>query len=88
MPTVKDTFDQMPSRFSSRPGRGGRTRPSSTTSPATAAGRGTPSSRTARVAVSTGPAARPILTLPGRRQDWIDMSTGKQNPQMLFMSGK
>jgi len=38
--------------------------------------------------VSTGAATSPNLTLQVGAQDWIDMSTGKQNPQMLFMSGK
>src|SRR5262249_56211704 len=38
--------------------------------------------------VSAGPATSPNLTLQVGAQDWIDMSTGKQNPQMLFMSGK
>ncbi len=39
-------------------------------------------------AVNRGPAASPNLTLTVGAQDWLDMTSGKQNPQMLFMSGK
>jgi putative sterol carrier protein len=39
-------------------------------------------------AVSQGPATAPTLTLQAGAQDWIDLSTGKKQPQMLFMSGK
>jgi putative sterol carrier protein len=38
--------------------------------------------------VSPGPAANPNLTLQIAGQDWLDMLSGKQSGQMLFMSGK
>ena len=38
--------------------------------------------------VTPGPAANPNLTLSIGAQDWLDMLSGKQSGQMLFMSGK
>jgi putative sterol carrier protein len=38
--------------------------------------------------VIAGAAASPNLTLSIAAQDWLDMLTGKQSGQMLFMSGK
>jgi putative sterol carrier protein len=38
--------------------------------------------------VAAGAAASPNLTLSIAAQDWLDMLTGKQSGQMLFMSGK
>ena len=38
--------------------------------------------------VNTGPATNPNLTLTIAGQDWLDMLSGKQSGQMLFMSGK
>ncbi|MEX2145752.1 MAG: SCP2 sterol-binding domain-containing protein, partial [Candidatus Rokuibacteriota bacterium] len=38
--------------------------------------------------VTPGPAATPNLTLNISSQDWLDMLSGKQSGQMLFMSGK
>ncbi len=38
--------------------------------------------------VKPGAAATPSLTLSMAAQDWLDMVTGKQTGQMLFMSGK
>jgi putative sterol carrier protein len=38
--------------------------------------------------VKEGPAPAPQLTLAMAAQDWVDMVTGKLNPQMAFMSGK
>ena len=38
--------------------------------------------------VSAGPAVNPNLTLQMAGQDWLDMLSGKQSGQMLFMSGK
>ena len=38
--------------------------------------------------VAEGPAASPTLTVQMSGQDWLDMLSGKQSGQMLFMSGK
>jgi putative sterol carrier protein len=38
--------------------------------------------------VNQGPATNPNLTLQVAGQDWLDMLSGKQSGQMLFMSGK
>jgi putative sterol carrier protein len=38
--------------------------------------------------VKSGAAASPNLTLSMAAQDWLDMVSGKQTGQMLFMSGK
>jgi putative sterol carrier protein len=38
--------------------------------------------------VKEGAAPTPNLTLQVGAQDWLDVTAGKQNPQMLFMSGK
>jgi putative sterol carrier protein len=38
--------------------------------------------------VTPGPAPTPNLTLSMTAQDWLDMVSGKQSGQMLFMSGK
>jgi len=39
-------------------------------------------------AVNPGPGPTPSLTLSMSAQDWLDMASGKQSGQMLFMSGK
>ena len=87
MPTVKDTFDQMPSRF-----RADRAAGTNATIQYDISGDGGGTwnavIKDGTCSVSTGPAASPSLPLQVGAQDWIDMSTGKQNPQMLFMSGK
>ena len=38
--------------------------------------------------VKEGAAASPNITLSMTAQDYVDMSTGKLNPQVAFMSGK
>jgi putative sterol carrier protein len=38
--------------------------------------------------VNEGAATNPNLTLSIAAQDWLDMLSGKQSGQMLFMSGK
>lgn len=38
--------------------------------------------------VKSGAAPSPSLTLSIAAQDWLDMVSGKQTGQMLFMSGK
>ena len=87
MPTVKETFDQMPSRF-----RADRAAGTNATVQYDISGEGGGTwnavIKDGTCSVSAGPAASPNLTLQVGAQDWLDMSTGKQNPQMLFMSGK
>jgi putative sterol carrier protein len=87
MPTVKETFDLMPSRF--RPekaagvnaviqydisGEGG--------------GSWYATIKEGKCSVSAGTAQGANLTLAMSSQDWLDMLAGKLNPQMAFMSGK
>ena len=38
--------------------------------------------------VKEGAAASPSITISMSAQDYVDMSTGKLNPQVAFMSGK
>jgi putative sterol carrier protein len=87
MPTVREIFEQMPSRF--RPDRAGGTN-ATVQYDITGEGGGTWHAviRDGTCAVQEGPAASPSLTLQASAQDWIDVTTGKQNPQMLFMAGK
>ena len=87
MPTVKETFDLMPTKFK----------------PANAAGvnktiqyeisgdgGGTWHAviKDGACNVNQGAAASPNLTLTMSSQDWLDMIGGKLNGQMAFMSGK
>ena len=44
--------------------------------------------RDGKVSVSKGSAASPNMTMAMTAQDYVDMNTGKLNPQMAFMSGK
>jgi putative sterol carrier protein len=87
MPTVQETFDQMPGRF--RPDRAtGTTAVVQYDIAGEGGGTWHAVIRDGTCAVNAGPAATPSLTLSMSAQDWIDMTTGKQNPQMLFMSGR
>lgn len=87
MPTVKETFDQMPSRF--RPDRAGATS-AVIQYDVSGEGGGTWHAviKDGTCAVSEGAATSPNLTLQIAAQDWLDMLSGKQAAQMLFMSGK
>lgn len=38
--------------------------------------------------IKEGAAASPNITISMAAQDYVDMTTGKLNPQMAFMSGK
>ncbi len=87
MPTVKETFDLMSSRF----------KPDKATGvnaviqyEITGEGGGTWSAtiKDGKCSVASGAAASPNLTLTISGQDWLDMLAGKLNPQMAFMSGK
>jgi putative sterol carrier protein len=87
MPTVKETFDAMGARFKADRAQG----VSATVQyDITGDGGGTYHVQIAdgTCAVREGAAASPVLTLTMSAQDWVDMVTGKLNPQMAFMSGK
>jgi putative sterol carrier protein len=87
MPTVREIFEQMPGRF-----KADRAAGTNATVQYDIAGEGGGTwhavIKDGACAVQEGAAATPNLTLQVAAQDWIDMTTGKQNPQMLFMSGK
>ena len=87
MPTVKETFDVMESRF--RPDKAAGTN-ASIQYEISGDGGGTWNAviKDGSCAVSQGAAAAPSLTLQMSAQDWLDMLSGKQSGQMLFMSGK
>jgi len=87
MPTVKESFDAMPSRFRSDKATGTNAVIQYDVS---GEGGGTWNAiiKDGACTVSQGPAQNPNLTLQMAAQDWLDMLSGKQAPQMLFMSGK
>jgi putative sterol carrier protein len=85
--TVKGTFEVMPTKF--RPD--GATGTSATIQfDVSGEGGGTWHLviRDGACTVKTGAAPRPNLTFQISVQDWLDMNSGKQSGQMLFMSGK
>ena len=87
MPTVKETFDLMAGRFRADKAAG-------TTAviqyDVSGDGGGTWHAviKDGTCTVNTGAATSPSLTLQIAGQDWLDMLSGKQYGQMLFMSGK
>lgn len=87
MPTVSEIFAQMPSRF-----RADRAAGTNAVIQYDISGDGGGTwhavIKDGACAVNPGPGTNPNLTLQVGAQDWIDVTTGKQNPQMLFMSGK
>ena len=87
MPTVKESFDAMPSRFRSDKATG-----TSAVIQYDVSGEGGGTWNAVikdwACAVSPGAAQNPNLTLQISAQDWLDMLSGKQSGQMLFMSGK
>ena len=87
MPTVKETFDAMGGRF--KPDRAAGTN-AVVQYDISGDGGGTWNAviKDGTCAVSPGAAANPNLTLQIAAQDWLDMLTGKQSGQMLFMSGR
>jgi putative sterol carrier protein len=87
MPTVKETFDLMPSRFRADKAQGVN---AVIQYDITGEGGGTWNAtiKDGACAVAEGAAASPNLTLTIAGQDWLDMLAGKLNPQMAFMSGK
>ena len=87
MPTVKETFDAMAGRF--RPDKATGTN-AVVQYDVAGEGGGTWHAiiKDGTCTVNDGPATTPALTLRIGAQDWLDMLSGKQSGQMLFMSGK
>jgi putative sterol carrier protein len=87
MPTVKETFDAMPGRFRADKATGTN---ATIQYDISGEGGGTWNAviKDGACAVSDGPGTNPNLTLNIAAQDWLDMLSGKQSGQMLFMSGK
>jgi putative sterol carrier protein len=87
MATVKETFDQMPGRF-----KADRAAGTNATIQYDISGEGGGTwhavIKDGACTVAAGPGTNPSLTLSMAAQDWLDMTTGKQSGQMLFMSGK
>ncbi len=87
MPTVKETFEAMAGRFRADKAAG-------TTAviqyDVSGDGGGTWNAviKDGTCTVASGAATNPNLTLSIAGQDWLDMLSGKQSGQMLFMSGK
>jgi len=87
MPTVRETFDAMPSKFQPSKASG----VSATIQyDITGEGGGTWHAviKEGTCTVNEGAAASPNLTLTMSAQDWLDMISGKLSGQMAFMSGK
>jgi len=87
MPTVKETFDAMGSRFRADKAAGTNAVIQYDVS---GEGGGTWHAviKDGACSVNSGAAPSPSLTLQIAGQDWLDMLSGKQSGQMLFMSGK
>jgi putative sterol carrier protein len=87
MPTVKETFDAMGGRF--RPDKASGTN-ATIQYDVSGEGAGTWHAviKDGVCTVNPGPATNPSLTLSISGPDWLDMLSGKQSGQMLFMSGK
>ncbi|MGH7335655.1 MAG: SCP2 sterol-binding domain-containing protein [Candidatus Rokuibacteriota bacterium] len=87
MPTVKETFDAMPTKFRADKAAGTN---ATIQYDVSGDGGGTWHAviKDGACAVEEGAVANPNLTLQIAAQDWLDMITGKQSGQMLFMSGK
>ena len=87
MPTVKETFDAMQSKF--QPGKAdGVTATIQYDITGDQAGSWHAVIKEGTCAVNAGAAASPNLTLTMSSQDWLDMVGGKLSGQMAFMSGK
>ncbi len=87
MPTVKETFDLMAGRF-----RADKAAGTSAVIQYDVSGDGGGTwhavIKDGTCTVNAGAATGPNLTLQISTQDWLDMLSGKQSGQMLFMSGK
>ncbi|MBI4587735.1 MAG: SCP2 sterol-binding domain-containing protein [Candidatus Rokubacteria bacterium] len=87
MPTVKETFELMPSRFKSDKAAGVNAVIQYDIS-GEGGGSWYATIKDGTCAVTAGTAANPSLTLAMSGQDWLDMLAGKVSGQMAFMSGK
>lgn len=87
MPTVKETFDLMPSRFKPDKAAGVN---AVIQYEITGEGGGTwyVTIKDGTCTVASGTAPSPTLSLTMAGQDWLDMLAGKLAGQMAFMSGK
>ena len=87
MPTVQETFEAMPGRFRADKASGTN---ATIQYDISGDGGGTWNAviKDGTCAVTPGAVASPNLTLQIAGQDWLDMLSGKQSGQMLFMSGK
>ena len=87
MPTVSETFDAMASRF-----KADRAAGTNAVIQYDIGGEGGGTwhavVKDGACTVAPGPGTNPSLTLQMAAQDWLDMTAGKANGQMLFMSGK
>ena len=87
MATVKETFEAMPTKF-----RADKAAGTNATIQYDVSGEGGGTwhavIKDGTCAVHDGTASNPSLTLQISAQDWLDMLSGKQSGQMLFMSGK
>lgn len=87
MPTVKETFDLMPSKFRADKATGINATIQYDIS-GDQGGNWHAVIKDGTCTVNSGPAATPNLTLSMAAQDWLDMIGGKLSGQMAFMSGK
>jgi putative sterol carrier protein len=87
MPTVKETFDAMASRFRPEKAAGVNATIQYDIS-GDQGGTWHAVIRDGACTVSDGPAPSPNLTIGMSGQDWLDMVGGKLSGQMAFMSGK
>lgn len=87
MPTVKETFDNMASRFRAEKAAGVN---ATIQYDITGDQGGTWNAviKDGACNVNQGAATSPNLTLTMSSQDWLDMTGGKLSGQMAFMSGK
>ena len=87
MPTVKETFEAMGGRFRADKSTGTNAVIQYDVS---GDGGGTWNAviKDGTCVVKPGAGTNPNLTLQISSQDWLDMLSGKQSGQMLFMSGK
>ena len=87
MPTVKDTFEQMASRFRPEKAAGVNATIQYDMS-GDQGGTWHALIKDGACTVNPGAATNPNLTLSMSGQDWLDMVGGKLSGQMAFMSGK
>jgi putative sterol carrier protein len=87
MPTVKETFDLMPSKFRADKAAGVNAVIQYDIG-GDQGGSWHAVIKDGTCAVTEGAADNPNLTLAMATQDWLDMIAGKLSGQMAFMSGK